>query len=179
MRRIARGMNKTLRFLIPVACVGAFSAAAVFAAGKKTPDTVSVPAVSAALPEGRPLMKFALRRVADELDLTEAQLIAAKEIIRQHYGEVHVALDNARAVRAELRGVIRSGKADDASLAAAADKVAAAAREVAVTTARLRADLQLVLDDEQRAKIEMLEARWHKRVDDLREALAEEFGPAV
>lgn len=170
-------MKTTLRPLLSIACVGACAATAVFAVDANTPAPSSLSSGGPEALDGRPLLRFALQRIAEELDLTDAQRAAAKDVIRQHHGEVRAALDDARAARAELRDVIRSAGAKEAELSAAADKVAAAAREVALATARLRADLRLVLDEGQRAKVEELEARIQKRVGALRDAVAGEFGP--
>lgn len=170
-------MNTTFRVLLPIVCVGALAGAALFAANYESSVRPVAPLlVGAGDIEARPALQFVLGRIASELELTEAQRASAQEVIRTHYADLRAAFEKGREARENMTRVVRSSSPSEADFAAAADRVSAAARELALATGHLRADLRLVLDDAQKAKLEELHGRLQKRLGSLREALAEEFG---
>ncbi len=162
-------MKTSLRIFIPVVLLGSLAAGAAFAAPSiKADKTASGVVSSLSGLKDAPRLRLVLRRVIRELDLTPAQVEAARSVLKTHHAEVSAAVDAVAAARADLRATLRATPADAAALAAEADAVAAAQRELVLATALLRADLRLVLTEEQLAKLETLETRIIERIDHAR-----------
>ena len=162
-------MKTTLRHLLPLVVLGSLAVGAAFAAPLVKADKAASQAVSSLDDlKDAPRLRFALRRVIRELDLTPAQVEAARGILKTHHAEVAAAADAVAAARAGLRAAIRTTPTDQAALAAGADGVASAERELVLATALLRADLRLILTTEQLARLETIETRITGRIDKAR-----------
>lgn len=166
-------MNKTTRILLPLVLVGSLAAGALYAKPDLKADKAATQVV-AFLGELKdaPRLRLALRHVIRELELTPAQVEAAREVLKSHYAEVAAAIDEVAVARAGLREAIRATPTDDAALALEADAVAAAHRDLILATATLRADLRLILTNTQLAKLETLEARFQERMAKARDVFA-------
>ena len=166
-------MKTSLRFVIPAVLLGALAVGATFAAPAGKSDKPAPEAVSSlAGLKDTPRLRLVLRRVIRELELTPAQVDAARGVLKTHHAELSAAVDAVAAARAGLRAAIRATPADPASLADGADAVAAAPRELVLATALVRADLRLILTEEQLAKLDQMETRLTDRVDKARDVLA-------
>lgn len=162
-------MKTSIRILLPVVLIGSFAGGAAFA----KPVAPAKVVASTTLPELKdaPRLRLVLRQIIRELGLTSEQVKAAREVLKAHREDVSAAFDAVVAAREDLRAAIRATPTDETALAAAADEVGAAQRDLALATALLRADLRLILTAEQLAKLEKIETRVTDRIDKVREVL--------
>ena len=162
-------MKQSSRMILSIALVGSLAAGALFA----KPSVKAVQAVPKSIVllvelKDAPRLRSALRQAIRELGLSPEQVDAARKVLKTHREDVAVAFDAVEAARADLHAIIRNTPTDDAALAGGADVVAAAQRELVLATVLLRADLRLILTDEQLAKLSALEARLEGRMDKVR-----------
>ena len=98
-------------------------------------------------------------------NLTEAQKDQVKAIVETHRDEMRGLLDRQAQARRTLATAAESGRVDDA----AANEVGAASAALALTEARIRADVFQLLTPEQRAAVQ-------KRAQERAERFSERRG---
>jgi len=122
-----------------------------------------------------PMQGRLLQRLADKLNLTADQRSQIKEVIA---GEKDTLVPLATAVhdaRKGLRTAIRAGDATEASVRAAAAKVAAAEADLAVERMKLYGKIAPILTDAQRRQLADLQ----QRADDFADNAIARIGPGL
>jgi Spy/CpxP family protein refolding chaperone len=132
--------------------VGGITTTKLFAAEKSDPS----------LARGR-----VLQRLAEKLDLTEAQRTQIHNLIAGEKAVLQPLLNRLHAARKDLRETIHADQANESSVRAAAAKVAAVEADLAVERRKLYGKIAPVLTDEQRQKLAELEQRADEFIDRL------------
>lgn len=135
-------MNRTLKTLL--------------LGGLVTAAALPVAAIAGGHRGGGPGMHH-MERMAEELDLTEAQKAQIKEIVAENRAEAATVRGQVRATMIELDQAIESGADNDtiATLAKEAHTLRTQARELRGET---REEISTVLTDAQKAQLEELRA---------------------
>lgn len=118
-----------------------------------------------------------LQRAKEKLALTDDQKSQIKGVVKADKDAITSLMTRMREARTELREAIRSADATEASVRAAAAKVAAVEADVAVQRMKMHAKINPILTDEQRGKIAQFQAYMEtvrdNIVDRIEERLAE------
>jgi Spy/CpxP family protein refolding chaperone len=113
-----------------------------------------------------------LRMLGARLGLTEAQQGQIKTIVESHRDEWNALGDRARAAHDALRDAVTADTVDEALIRAKSADAAAVEADIAVASARARAEAWQVLTPEQQAQAKQLQseagARMRDRVGVLR-----------
>ena len=99
-----------------------------------------------------------LGRVLRHLDLTDEQQDAIRGVAQRHRESARSLRQELGAARRALRDEVRSGAADETAIRALAAEVAPLAADAAVRRAALYAEIRGLLTDDQRARLEELQA---------------------
>lgn len=99
-------------------------------------------------------------RMAKRLDLTEEQQTAVEQLRDQFYAEQEPLKEQLHATREELNGLSTIDNYDEDAVAELADQLGEVTKELAVGHLSFRNQLQLLLTEEQRAKM----AEFHKKM---------------
>ena len=106
------------------------------------------------------------QRIAQKLELTDAQQSAVKAALAGEPETLKPLLAAWHDARKDLRAAIRAADATESSVRAAAAKVAGVEADLAVERMKLSAKLSPILTEEQRAKIAEFEQRRDGLVDE-------------
>jgi len=137
--------NKIFIFLSAAAiAVGGFTGTKLFAVENSTPA---------------PLRGKIMQRVAEKLNLTEAQRSQIREIFASEKDRLQPVLTRLHDARKNLRDAIHATSADENAVRAASAKVADAEADLAVERMKVYGKIAPVLTDEQRQKISEFEQR--------------------
>jgi protein CpxP len=101
---------------------------------------------------GGPLAGLPLR----ELNLSDAQREQVKAIMESHQAEMKAVGDRAMTARQALHAATTAASFDEAAVRARAAELAAVEADVAVSRARIFADVYQILTPEQQAKVKEL-----------------------
>jgi Spy/CpxP family protein refolding chaperone len=110
------------------------------------------------------------------LDLTEAQRAQVRAIMDAQRAATAPLLERARTARQALQEAIQAQPIDEGAIRARSAEVAVAEADLAVSRARLHADIVAVLTPEQQAELAERREQRDERVDDRRERLRGRFG---
>ena len=100
-----------------------------------------------------------LQRIAQKLELTDAQRADVKKVLSGEQEKLKPLLAASHEARKQLREAIRAADANETSVRAASAQLAAAAADLAVERMKIFAKLSPILTGEQRAKISEFESR--------------------
>lgn len=103
-----------------------------------------------------------LQRAAEKLGLTDAQRAAIKDVLAAEKDTIKDLLTRMHEARKALREAIRAEDATEASVRAAAARVAAVEADLAVERHKLHRRIAPILTPEQREQI----AQWEARLDE-------------
>jgi Spy/CpxP family protein refolding chaperone len=127
--------------------------------------------LAAQTPQGRGLRS---ERMAQTLNLSEAQKSSIKAIREKHRPDLLVRRDNARQAQIALRTALSEPKTPEVQLRILHDKAAAARFEMRLTRRAIHQEVLAVLTPEQRVKATEMhvraQARMHNRMKHLRMA---------
>ena len=127
------------------------AAAAALALAATAVVAVGAAAQRRGAPEG-------IGRALRQLDLTNEQQRAIRGAVQQHRESGQALRQQLDAARRALRDEVRSGVADETAIRARAAELAPLAADAAVRRAALQAEIQALLTDEQRARLEEIRA---------------------
>jgi Spy/CpxP family protein refolding chaperone len=151
--RIAR-VQKSLLIAIGIcalAVAGAF-------AGRVSAD--AIPQGSGG--DGAPKM---FRRIARALDLTDDQKAQVKTILKNHVAEITAQMTASRNAKRALRDAVVAQPLDESAIRARAADAGRVHADGAVLFARIRAEVDPILTDDQREKLKALQSRSRTRAD--------------
>ncbi len=115
--------------------------------------------VSAQAFRERPRGEFATRifaRMARTLDLTDDQKARIKDVLRAHADEIKAQMQASGDARRALHDAVMAPQIDESAVRTAAMKVGQVQGDGAVLFARLRTDIEPILTDAQKAKVQSL-----------------------
>jgi Spy/CpxP family protein refolding chaperone len=106
-----------------------------------------------------------LQRIAERLNLTDAQKSQIKAALKAEQDSLKSLFTRLHEARKDLRETIHAGNATEASVRAASAKVAAVEADLAVERLKLYGKISPILTDEQRAQAAEMEKRLDEFVD--------------
>ncbi len=145
-------------------------AAAVLAGGLVTSKTLA-----AGNADAPPLRGKFLQRIAEKLNLTDAQKSQIKTTLAGEKDTLKPLLTALHDARKDLRAAIRASDATETSVRAASSKVASAEADLAVERQKLYGKIAPVVTDEQREKI----SEFEQRADDFVDGVIDRIGDAL
>ncbi len=116
----------------------------------------------------RPHSEFGPRlfgRIARALDLTDDQKSRIKAILKTHASEIETQMKASAAARRAVHEAVLAQPVDEAAIRAAAQRLGEIHADGAVLFAKIRTEVQPLLTEEQRAKIQKFRDRARRRAD--------------
>ena len=104
-------------------------------------------------------------RIARELDLSDDQKTQIKATLKTHASEIQTQIKASASARRAVHDAVLALPLDEAAIRAAAQTLGQVHADGAVLFARIRTEVQPILTDEQRAKIQTLRDRMRNRAD--------------
>lgn len=104
-------------------------------------------------------------RIARALDLSDDQKSRIKEILKAHAAEIEAQMKSSAAARRALHQAVLDQPSDESAIRAAALELGQVQGDNAVLFAKIRTEIQPVLTDGQRAKIQQLRERVRNHAD--------------
>jgi protein CpxP len=104
-----------------------------------------------------------------QLDLTDAQREQVQSIFQQNRDEMRAAGEKLRAARRGLHDAASAGTVDEAAIRTAAETLANAEAEAAISRARVHAQVWQILTPEQQAKAKELRQQREQRRKERRQ----------
>jgi protein CpxP len=123
---------------------------------------------------GHPRSGFAPRvfaRIARALDLSDDQKSQIKAILKAHASEIEAQIRASAAARSAVHDAVLAQPPDEAAIRAAAQNFGQVHADGAVLFAKVRAEIQPILTEPQRAKIQ----RFRERMGGRAEAAVKSF----
>ncbi len=115
-----------------------------------------------ALPGGRGQGDFAPRvfaRIARALELSDDQKTRIKAVLKTHAAEIETQMRSSSAARRALHQAVLTQPSDEAAIRAAAQQLGQVQGDGAVLFAKIRTEIQPILTEAQRAKIQQFRER--------------------
>ena len=115
-----------------------------------------------ALSGGRGHGDFAPRvfsRIARALDLSDDQKTAIKAVLKTHAAEIEAQMKSSSTARRALHQAVLAQPSDEAAIRAAAEQLGRVQGDGAVLFAKIRTEIQPLLTEGQRAKIQQFRER--------------------
>ncbi len=104
-------------------------------------------------------------RIARALDLSDDQKSQIKSVLKAHASEIETQIKASASARRAVHDAVLAQPPDEAAIRAAAQKFGQIHADGAVLFARIRTEIQPVLTEEQRAKIQQFRERIRDRAD--------------
>jgi Spy/CpxP family protein refolding chaperone len=104
-------------------------------------------------------------RIARALDLSDDQKTQIKAILKSHSSEIETQMKASAAARQAVHEAVLAQPVDEAAIRAAAQRLGEIHADGAVLFAKIRTEVQPLLTDEQRAKIQKFRDRARNRAD--------------
>jgi periplasmic protein CpxP/Spy len=104
-------------------------------------------------------------RIASALDLTDDQKSQIKAILKTHASEIETQMTASAAARRAVHEAVLAQPVDEAAIRAAAQRLGEIHADGAVLFAKIRTEVQPLLTEEQRAKIQKFRERARHRAD--------------
>ena len=104
-------------------------------------------------------------RIAQALDLSDDQKSQIKAILKTHAQEIETQIKASATARRAVHDAVLAQPLDETAIRAAAQRLGQVHADGAVLFARIRTEVQPILNDAQRAKIQMLRDREGNRAD--------------
>ncbi len=104
-------------------------------------------------------------RIARALDLSEGQKSEIKTVLRSHAAEIKAQMQAAASARRALHNAVMAQPLDEAAIRARAQELGRVNADGAVLFARLRAEIEPILTEEQRGKIQRFHDRMQSRTE--------------
>jgi Spy/CpxP family protein refolding chaperone len=104
-------------------------------------------------------------RIARALDLSDDQKNRIKTILKTHASEIETQMKASAAARQAVHDAVLAQPADEAVIRAVAERLGEVHADGAVLFAKIRTEVQPILTDEQRAKIQKFRERARHRAD--------------
>lgn len=139
-----------MRKLILFVAVGTALAGAAQAASMEVP---------LAEEESFPLVRFVLKAIANEVDLTDAQIKQGKEIARQHQTAIAPLVDRLATERKVLRDLSLASPLNEAAIRTQVVRMQPLQADLIVEATKLRTNLRKVLTPVQAAKADGIRSR--------------------
>ena len=117
-----------------------------------------------------------MERIFDRLDLTDEQRQTVEGIMDSYRPQLRSLRDSAREVRKNLAQTDPRDAGYSDVVATASQSAAETASQLVTTTAAMRAELDAVLTDDQRAEAAELREEWRERRKDRRARWRDRFG---
>lgn len=119
---------------------------------------------------GRPGFErgFLRGRLAEELELSEAQKAEIETLRESHWEEIEPLMEQARESRQAVGDLMRADELDEAAVRSAAQQAADLHVELTVIRARHHSELRSVLTPEQQEKAAELREKWQERREEFR-----------
>jgi Spy/CpxP family protein refolding chaperone len=114
-----------------------------------------------------------LERLREKLALTDDQVSQIKAVLQSEKENLKGQLTRLHEARTALRETIQAPDANEASVRVASSKVAAVEADLAVERMKLRARINPILTDEQRAKISRLQSQVDQQVNEALDRMGE------
>jgi periplasmic protein CpxP/Spy len=108
-----------------------------------------------------------LQHIKDKLDLSDDQVTQIREVLKSDRSNLTDLLARLHSARKDMRSVIHSGEATEASVRSASAKVAVVEADLAVERLRLFGKISPILTDAQREKLSQLEAKLDDAIDQV------------
>lgn len=102
-------------------------------------------------------------RIARTLDLSDEQKARVKTILKSHASEIETQMKASAAARHAVHEAVLSQPVDEAAIRAAAQWMGEVHADGAVLFAKIRTEVQPILTEEQRTRIEKLRERARHR----------------
>jgi protein CpxP len=93
-------------------------------------------------------------RIARDLDLTDDQKTQIKAVLKTHASEIETQMKNSAAARRALHKAVLAQPTDEQAIRAAAQALGSVQADGAVLFAKIRTEIQPILTDAQRAKVQ-------------------------
>jgi periplasmic protein CpxP/Spy len=100
-------------------------------------------------------------RMAKALDLSDDQKSQIKAVLKAHAAEIEAQMRSSSAARRALHQAVLAQPSDEAAIRAAARELGQVQGDGAVLFARVRTEIQPILTEEQRGKLQQLRERVH------------------
>ena len=107
----------------------------------------------------------AFSRIARALDLSDDQKSQVKAILKTHASEIEAQIRASAAARRAVHDAVLAQPVDEAAIRAAAQTLGQVHADGAVLFAKIRTEVQPILNDAQRAKIQTFRDRMSNRAD--------------
>ncbi len=104
-------------------------------------------------------------RISRALDLTEDQKSQVKAILKTHATEIESQIRASAAARRAVHDAVLAQPLDEAAIRAAAQKLGRVHADGAVLFAKIRTEVQPLLTEEQRAKIQTFRERMRNKAE--------------
>lgn len=104
-------------------------------------------------------------RIARALDLSDDQKSQIKSILKAHASEIETQIKASASARRGVHDAVLAQPPDEAAIRAAAQKFGQVHADGAVLFAKIRTEIQPILTEEQRAKIQKFRERMRNRAD--------------
>jgi Spy/CpxP family protein refolding chaperone len=104
-------------------------------------------------------------RIARALDLSDDQKTGIKTILKAHASEIETQMKASAAARQAVQDAVLAQPADEAAIRAAAQQLGQVHADGAVLFAKIRTEVQPLLTEEQRAKIQTFRDRARHRAE--------------
>lgn len=92
-------------------------------------------------------------RMADKLDLSDAQRDQVKDVLRSHKDAIVTNIKAVQEARSGLRAAIEASPTDEGTIRARAAQLGRAEGDAAVLHAQIRAEILPILNDDQKEKL--------------------------
>ncbi len=107
----------------------------------------------------------AFGRISRALDLSDDQKTQIKAILKTHAAEIQAQIKASASARRAVHDAVLAQPLDETAIRAAAQKLGQVHADGAVLFARIRTEVQPILTDEQRAKIQTFRERMRGRAE--------------
>lgn len=104
-------------------------------------------------------------RIAKALDLSDDQKARAKAILKSHASEIEAQLDAARQARRTLHDAVRKQPLDETAIRESAKELGRIHGEGGILFAKIHAEIDPILNDGQRARLETYREKMRSRSD--------------
>jgi len=124
--------------------------------------------ISAGALPGRGHGDFAPRvfgRIARALDLSDDQRTRIKGILKTHASEIEAQMRSSSAARRALHQAVLAQPSDEGAIRAAAQQLGQIQGDGAVLFAKIRTEIQPILTEEQRARLQQFRERARNHAD--------------
>ena len=104
-------------------------------------------------------------RIARALDLTDDQKARIKTVVKSHASEIETQMEASAAARRAVHEAVLAQPVDEAAIRAAALRLGQVHADGAVLFAKVRTEVQPILTEEQRGKIQNFREKARRRAD--------------